>query len=132
MNDQGLHHAEQTADRIRGELLRTLDELDRRRHEAMDWRIQLQRNWPMLATAGGVMSALVGARLLIAKLAERRRVKHLRRERVEALRRFWDHPERLAPARHSGPVEWAMSLMGIFGSAVATRLSRRVALRLVG
>jgi hypothetical protein len=131
MND-GLHQAEQKADRIRGELLRSIDELDRRRHEALDWRIQLHRNWRVLAAAGGVMGALVAARLLLAKLAERRRVKHVRRERVEALRRFWAHPERVAPSRHSGPVEWGMNVMGIFGSAVATRLSRRAARQLVG
>ncbi|HZA13801.1 MAG TPA: hypothetical protein VE618_04870 [Myxococcaceae bacterium] len=132
MINDGLHQAEQKADRIRGELFRSLDELDRRRHEALDWRTQLHRNWRMLAGAAGVIGALVTARLLFGRVMERRRVNHLGHERREAIRRFWEHPERVAPTRHAGPVEWGMNALGIFGTAIASRLSRRVARQLVG
>jgi hypothetical protein len=131
MND-GLHQAEQTADRIRGELLRTLDELDHRRHEATDWRSQVRSNWPFLAAAAGVLGAIVAARLLLGRFAEERRARHLRRERRAALRRFWEHPERIAPVRHSRPIEWGVDAIGIFGNALAARMSRKLALRLVG
>lgn len=132
MINDGLHQAEQKADRIRGELLHSLDELGRRRYEATDWRTQLHRNWRVLAGAGGVLGAMVAARLLIGRFAERRRVKHLRHERWQAARRFWDHPERIAPARHSGPIEWGMNGFGIFATAIASQLSRRFARQLVG
>jgi hypothetical protein len=129
---RGLHQAEANADRIRSDLLRTLNELDRRRHEVTDWRTQLRSNWPFVAAAAGVAGAVVAARLLIERLTERRREKNLRRERIAALRRFWEHPERLAPVRHSGLVEWGVNALGIFGNAMASRVSRKVALRVVG
>jgi hypothetical protein len=132
MINDGLQQAEQKADRIRGELWRSLDELDRRRHDALDWRTQLHRNWRMFAAAAGVIGALVTARLLAGWALERRRVRHIGHERREAIRRFWEHPERLAPTRHSGPVEWGMNALGIFCTAIASQLSRRVARQLVG
>ena len=132
MIDDRLQHAEEKANRIRGDLLRSLDELGRRRYEATDWRVQLHRNWRLIAAGGGVLGALVSARLLVGWLSEKRRVKHLRHERWQAARRFWDHPERVAPARHSGPIEWGMNVFGIFATAIASQLSRRVARQLVG
>jgi hypothetical protein len=129
---RGLHQAEQEADRIRSELLRTLNELDRRRHEATDWQSQLRSNWGLLAAAAGVVGAIIAARLLLGRFSEKRRARNLRHERIAALRRFWEHPERLAPVRHSGPVEWGTSALGIFGNAVATRMSRKIAERVVG
>jgi hypothetical protein len=130
--NNGLQQAELAADRIRGDLLRTLDELDRRRHDVVDWRSQLRSNWSILASAAAVAGAIVAARLLVGRLAEERRSKNLWRERIAALRRFWAHPDRVAPVRHSRPVEWGTDAVGILGNALAARLSRRVALRLVG
>jgi hypothetical protein len=132
MINDGIHQAEEKADRIRGEFLRSLDELGHRRHEAVDWRVQVHRNWPVLAAAGGVLGALVAARLLVGRYAERRRVRNLRHERWHAARRFWDHPERVAPARHSGPIEWGMGAVGIFATAIVSQLSRKMARQLVG
>jgi hypothetical protein len=128
----GLHQAEQTADRIRSELLQTLEELDRRRHEAVDWRFQIRSNWPLVSAAAGVAAAMVAGRVLIARIAKERRTRHRWRRRMGALRRFWEDPDSLAPPRPSLPVEWGTNLVSIFGNEFAGRVSRKLAMRVVG
>jgi hypothetical protein len=50
-----VHHVEQ----IREGLTEVVSELDRRRHELMDWRLQLRRNKGPILSVGGVL-ALAG------------------------------------------------------------------------
>jgi hypothetical protein len=90
--------AERVADRLREELLLTLREIDRRRHQAFDLQAQLAMHRQQLMTAGGVIAGGLG--LLLGAVAWRVHHNHQpevqRRRRVEGLRRAWRHPERLA------------------------------------
>ncbi len=70
---------------LRGEIGDLVDELDRRRHEAMDLGLQLRRH-PLVA-AGAVAAAALLAGGLVAVAARKRRRRELRMEKVRALRR---------------------------------------------
>src|SRR5687767_9698783 len=93
---QALHQADETADRIRGELLKTLDELDRRRQSAMDFRHQAERNWRVLAIAGGALTALLALRVGFGQWSKARAQRQLMHRRRESLLRAWNHPDRVA------------------------------------
>lgn len=62
---------------IREEMTPVLDELDHRRHEMMDWRLQLRRRGPTIAK--GVLA-------LVAVLTVVRLVRHRARRRAVAAR----------------------------------------------
>ena len=132
MNTEAIEQAERTADRIREELFRTIDEIDRRREEAMDWRYQAKAAWPALAVAGGVIAVVVTARVLLGRRAREKRVEALNRERARTLRRAWSHPERVAPVRENLGVEFGTKLLMIAGTAIATQVARKAAKRIVG
>ena len=90
--------AERLADRLRDELLLTLRELDRRRHQAFDFQAQLALHRQQLMTVGGIFAGGLG--LVLGALSWRahynRSAKVKRRRRLEGLQRAWHHPERLA------------------------------------
>jgi hypothetical protein len=82
------------ANQVRTKLLRTVEQLDQRRHDALDLRLQMKRHFRQLAVSGGVlMLAAVGAAALlvqrVATAAERRR-----RNRWTLAKRVWSHPDR--------------------------------------
>jgi hypothetical protein len=129
---EGLQQAERAADRVRGEFLRTIDELDRRRHQATDLKRQLRGNWKLLAALGGVLGAMIAGKALLSRRAREHQVKALQRERGRSLLRAWQHPDRIAPARHSPAVELGSQAISILGTAIATQLARRLAQRVVG
>ena len=118
---------QQHADRIREELLLTLEELERRRERAFDWRYQAGLHRDELVKAGlavvGMAAAVTG--LLFWRARHRRQV--LARQRWEGLKRAWEHPERLATGSQERPftVEMGEKLVTIFGGALATALARR-------
>lgn len=131
MNTDTMIQAEHQADRVRGELWRTLEELDRRRVEAMDWRAQLKANWKLLAAAGGVLAAMIGAKAYVSYRARTHVPKPELKERWGGLRRMWEHPERVAPIRHARSAELGNKLLTIVGTAVATQLAKKVAVRVI-
>lgn len=118
---------EKAADRIRDELLLTLQELDRRREHALDVRYQVHQHEELLKSAGGVLVLLAGVGISYAIWRARHREERLRRMRWEGVKRAWSHPERLARRHPERPVsqELGKKLVLIFASTLASAIAKR-------
>jgi hypothetical protein len=112
----------QEADAVRASLLHTVEELDHRRHQALDVKYQVRQHLTGVIAAGaiGVVAALGGLVMLIRRAAtagERRRI-----ERMHMLERLWMHPEQVAQAHEKRPsFVWSLGrtvLMGLASRAV--------------
>ncbi|HVE85567.1 MAG TPA: hypothetical protein VND93_22090 [Myxococcales bacterium] len=125
--------ADQAADRVRDELLTTLEELDRRRLKATDWRFQMDQHRPQLliaaAGAASLVVAVVGLIIARRRVARRRRV----RRRWDAVQRAWEHPERIASRAGDAPglQQLARKVLVAFGVALAARAGKRAAAAMV-
>lgn len=117
---------ERTADRIRDELLLTLEELDRRRDRMLDVRYQAMRHRDLLVGAAITAAVLTGVGLGIAVWRARHRQQILARHRVKAVQRAWQHPDRVASSAEQRPfpVELGRKLVLIFATALATRIAK--------
>lgn len=108
--------------RSRDRLGSLLEELSRRRHDAVDIRLQLRRHaLPLLLAAGAVALAVAGG---IALAVRRRRHKRSLRARAHRLRlalsRMMAHPERVAGGEpHAG-----LKILTSAASAAATALAK--------
>jgi hypothetical protein len=128
---------ERTADRLRDELLLTLEELDRRRERALDVKFQLrqllERNRETLLAAGGVAVAMVVVGAGFSWWNERRQARIVWERRGRALRRAWEHPDQVASASKKQPLalELGRKLVFIFGSALASALAKNAVATLV-
>ncbi|WP_164019869.1 hypothetical protein [Pyxidicoccus trucidator] len=117
---------EQTADRIRDELMLTLEELDRRRERALSLRYQAEQHKELLIGVGAVAMVTVGLGVGYAIYRARHREALLRRQRRIALKRAWEHPESVAYAANQRPlgIELGRKLVLIFATALATRIAQ--------
>lgn len=88
---------EAEVDAVRNELTTLVAELDRRRHELFDMRLQLRRHLlPVVLTTVVGAAALAGAVALGIRRSRYRRTLPVRGRRVsEAVGRLLDHPERV-------------------------------------
>ena len=107
---------------MRAKLVRSVERLDERRHDAFDVRKQIQRHLQQLAIAGGLVivgtagtAAFVMYRLMTA--ARRRRG-----ARWRLAKGMWVHPERELRARR-GPVRAERSLRSLAFTVVTSLLS---------
>lgn len=134
MKTEAIEQAEKAADRIRDELFRTVDEIDRRRIEAMNWRHLLRAAAPVLAVGGAAVVAIVVTRILLSRreLQRGRDRERLRRERLRTVRRAWEHPQRIASERPSRTAELGGKLLTTVANAVVGQAARRAAKKLVG
>lgn len=86
---------------IRENLTGIVRELDHRRHELLDWRLQLRRHSGIVAIAAGAAVLLIGGSILLR--VRRRRIEARTMTRVKkmrrALARFVEDPDQVAPAR---------------------------------
>ncbi|PTL83136.1 hypothetical protein [Vitiosangium sp. GDMCC 1.1324] len=128
---------EKTADRLRDELLLTLEELERRRERAMDVRYQfrhaLGKNRDVILKAGGVALALALVGMGYSWWRERHREELLWKHRAQALRRAWVHPDRLASHAEERPVaiELGRKLVLIFVTTLASAMAKSAVQSLV-
>ncbi|HYO66740.1 MAG TPA: hypothetical protein VEU33_11705 [Archangium sp.] len=128
---------EKTADRLRDELLLTLEELDRRRERAMDVKYQVrkavEKNRDVLVQAGGVALALAVVGVGYSWWRARHREELLWKHRAQAVRRAWEHPDRVASRAEERPVgiELGRKLVFIFVSTLASAMARRAVQSLV-
>jgi hypothetical protein len=128
---------EKTADRLRDELMLTLEELERRRERALDMRYQLrqalEQNRELLIKAGGVALGLVVVGMGWSAWRARHREEIVWKHRREALRRAWEHPDRLASHAEERPVgiELGRKLVLIFATTLASALAKSAVRSLV-
>lgn len=91
---------ERSANRTRERLVETLSALDERRHELTDVKGQIHKqvheHVKPLAITGGSIVLAVGTVIGVSIYRFATRKERLRQERWNALRRLWNHPERLA------------------------------------
>jgi hypothetical protein len=96
MNHNGKSRDElaREANQARTKLLRTVEQLDRRRHDALELRVQVQRHVRQLAVAGGAI--LLGTCAAMVLLAHRisTATERRRRNRWKLAKGVWQHPER--------------------------------------
>jgi hypothetical protein len=94
MNARGI---EAEVDAVRNELTTLVAELDRRRHELFDVKLQLRRHvLPVVVTTIVGSAALAAAVALGVRRSRQRRTLPARGRRVsEAVGRLLDHPERV-------------------------------------
>jgi hypothetical protein len=121
---------EHEIENIRENITDIASELDRRRHELVDWRLQLKKHGPAIAmVAGGCILLLWATIQARAWQAARRRRPMARAKRYrEALSRMVKHPERIARAEPSTGKKVAVAA----ATSVASTVARGVAERLVG
>jgi len=101
---------EKTADRLRVELLATLEELERRRQSAMDVRQQLANHVGLAAGVGAAVLALLGGTLAVSLVRRRNRRALGTRERLRGFIRAWEHPDWLArKTQNESPLPAAMA-----------------------
>jgi hypothetical protein len=106
------------ANQTRTRLLGTIDALDRRRHELTDLRLQLRRHAPgVLAAFGGLLIG-VGATAAIVLYRQSLHERRLRRERMRAIARLWQHPDRIAV--RPSPLRGALRLVLVALATMAT------------
>jgi len=130
MNPEGdeVDALERDVDRIRTNIGELIRELNHRRHEAFDLKLQFQRHAARVILAGAAMFAVLAGALAVAVARRRRRrsigarVTRLR----AALRRISAHPEQLGR-----PPSVSRKMAAAGGSAIASVLGRRLAKRLV-
>ena len=94
---------EREVDRIRSNIGELIRELNHRRHEALDLRLQLRQHAGRVLLVGAVVVATIagGIALALARLRRRRSIRLRVSQLRGALRRLAKHPER--PGRAVGP-----------------------------
>ena len=113
---------ESDIERLRGELDGMVGELDRRRHEAFDLRLQLRRHAGVVATVGGVAIGVAIAGIAAWASARRRqdrllvRLQNLGRA-VAIMARHPDRLERALEGRPQSGTAVASALIGMAGEA---------------
>jgi hypothetical protein len=115
-------------DVLRNELGGLVDELDRRRHEAFDLRLQASRHPLVVAGVATVLALVVGAAVAVAIRDTRRRRSPTARARDvrAALSRLAEHPRRVA-----ADPSMANKLVTAALLAIATTLAKRLTVRAV-
>ena len=108
---------------LRSEIADLVGELDRRRREAFDVRLQLRRHPAAVAVAGVALAALLGG--TVALLVYNGRRKERRSYKAKQLRvamgRVMKHPERVA----RGEPPPGEKILAAVGTALATLLVKR-------
>ena len=128
-SDNEVDELEREVDRIRSNIGELVRELNHRRHEAFDLRLQLRHHAGRVVLAGAAVVALLagGIALALARLRRRRSIRVRVGRLREALRRIAAHPEHLAEREPSVPRKMAAA----GGSAIASALGKQLAKRLV-
>jgi hypothetical protein len=91
------------AEEIRADLTGIAGELDRRRHEALDWQHQVERHKTALVLTAAGLGLLVGGAVAVAVRQKRQRNRPLAKaQRLgRALSRMIEEPDRVAPEEPS-------------------------------
>lgn len=114
---------------IRGEIGALVDELDRRRRELFDFRLQARRHPVAVSIAGAALLALVGGTiaLLVYNGRRKQRASYKAKQLRVAVGRMIKHPERVG----RGEPPPAEKIIAAVGTAAATLLVKRALERAV-
>jgi hypothetical protein len=120
------------ANDVRSKLLRTVEQLDRRRQDAFDVRLQLQRHLRQLSIFAGMLLLVTAGTVTLVVHRTVNANQRRRRNRWRLAKRLWRHPERTIRAeRRSFFGELARSiLLAVASTAVTLPARRAVALLL--
>jgi len=120
---------EQDVDQIRGRIGILVRELDHRRHEAFDLRLQFRHHAGRLVLVGVALVAIVagGVAYVASRLRRRRSIQMRVRRLRDALRRIGAHPERVAERTPNV----SRKVLAAGGGAIASALGKRIAKRIV-
>lgn len=115
-------------DTLRGDIASLVSELDRRRHEMFDVRLQARKHPVLLASVAAGGALLLGAGIAFAVRARRERQRPVNRAREvrRAMARLVDHPEDVA-----AKPKMREAILTAVGVAVATTLAKRLVDRAV-
>ena len=122
MRGDGTSQIERRADVARARLLGPLHDLDRRRRELFDWKLQLGRHSGAILGVFGGLAAGVVVTTGIGAYREGRRRSQLGQERWHALGRLWRHPERVAAPTTSALGAAARMLLVAFATMATTTI----------
>jgi hypothetical protein len=113
---------------LRGDIGSLVSELDRRRHELFDLRLQAKRHPVVVMAAAATAALVVGGLLAVAVRArrDRHRPSVRAREVRDALARLLDHPDRVAA--ETSVLDKVLAAAGV---AAGTTLARRLVNRMV-
>jgi hypothetical protein len=100
MNQEGKSREDllRDADTVRSKLIHTVEELDRRRHEALDLGLQLRRHAGPLAALGLFAAGTVAAAIALAVQRVSTAALRRRRARWRLVKTVWFRPQRLLRA----------------------------------
>jgi hypothetical protein len=125
-----LSQSEAAAERIRGELERTVAELDRRRKRVLDIRAQVQAHLWLAGLLGSGVLALAGGAVALGIWRHRTGPRRLRAQRMRSLKRAWKHPDLLFATGGHPAGELGRKVLAASLSAAAVQLGRLLAVRL--
>ena len=123
---------EREVEEIRDDMTDIVSELDRRGHEAFDWRMQLRKHAaPMMFTGLGFLAVAAGAIALSVRRKRRNNRPLARARRLrEALARMIAHPELVAQPRPSianrALAAAVSAAAGSVAKAVTDRATRKI------
>lgn len=123
------HRLERELSTLREELGDIVGELDRRRRELFDLRLQLRRHPVAVPLAGLAVAVVLGGAvaLLVKNERQKRRPSHKARQLRRAVGRMVAHPERVG----RGEPPPGEKILAAVGAAAATLLVRRALERAV-
>jgi lysylphosphatidylglycerol synthetase-like protein (DUF2156 family) len=107
---------------LRGDLGDLISELDRRRHEAFDLRLQMRKHPVAVAVVGVTVATLIGVGIaaIVRDRRDRERPVEKARRARRALQRLMDDPEHMAREATVGE-----KILAAAGTAAASILVRR-------
>jgi len=83
------------ANEARSKLLHTVDELEQRKRDLLDWRSQVRRHVPALSITGGLILLATGGATIATSMSRSRTASRRRRhDRWMLAKTLWVHPER--------------------------------------
>jgi hypothetical protein len=114
---------------IRGEIGSLVDELDRRRRELFDVRLQMRRHPVAFSVVGFSLAAILGGSiaLLVYNGKRKQRASYKAKQLKVAFGRMMEHPERVG----RGEPPPAEKILAAVGTAAATLLVKRALARAV-
>jgi hypothetical protein len=116
------------ANAVRSKLLRTVEQLDRKRQDLMDLRYQVRRHVGLLVAAAGVILLATGGAAIVSVHRVATAGARRRRERWTLARSAWKRPGRVLRAeRLSFPLEVTRSVMLALATSLLSVPVRRLA-----